>query len=94
LPLSREEGTTFDMMSETERNRLINILGFNVIDMRVEFSPPVFPFVGGFVDPLFAHNGHVKQPELIAYMLCGAKGGQLNVDGCRGLSSQCGPSPR
>ena len=84
----REEGTTFDMMSETERNRLINILGFNVIDMRVEFSPPVFPFVGGFVDPLFAHNGHVKQPELIAYMLCGAKGGQLNVDGCRGLSSQ------
>lgn len=84
----REEDTTFDMMSETERNRLINILGFNVIDMRVEFSPPVFPLIGGFVDPLFAHNGHVKQPELIAYMLCGAKSGQLNVDGCRGLSSE------
>lgn len=83
----REDNTSFDMMSETERNRLINILGFNVIDMRVEFSPPVFPFVGGFVDPLFAHNGHVKQPEIIAYMLCGAKSGQLNVDGCRGLSS-------
>lgn len=84
----RDENTTFDMMSETERNRLIDILGFNIVDMRVEFSPPVFPFVGGFVDPLFAHNGHVKQPELIAYMLCGAKGGQLNVDGCRGLSSE------
>ncbi len=84
----REEDTSFDMMSETERNRLINILGFNVIDMRVEFSPPVFPLVGGFVDPLFAHNGHVKQPEIIAYMLCGAKSGQLNVDGCRGLSSE------
>jgi len=50
----RDENTTFDMMSETERNRLINILGFNVVDMR----------------------------------LCGAKGGQLHVDGCRGLSSQ------
>ncbi|MEP3653567.1 MAG: hypothetical protein ABJO36_01615 [Litorimonas sp.] len=83
----RDNDTSFDMMSETERNRLIDMLGFNVVDMRVEFSPPVFPLVGGFVDPLFAHNGHVKQPELIAYMLCGAKGGQLNVDGCRGLSS-------
>lgn len=84
----REDNTSFDMMSETERNRLINLLGFDVIDMRVEFSPPVFPFVGGFVDPLFAHNGHVKQPEIIAYMLCGAESGQLNVNGCRGLSSQ------
>lgn len=84
----RGDETDFDMMSESERNRLINILGFNVVDMRVEFSPPVFPFVGGFVDPLFAHNGHVKQPELIAYMLCGAKGGQLNVNGCRGLRSR------
>lgn len=84
----REDDATFDMMSQTERNRLIDILGFNVVDMRVEFSPPVFPLVAGFVDPLYAHNGHVKQPELIAYMLCGAKGGQLDVDGCRGLSSQ------
>jgi len=83
----REDNDSFDMMSETERNRLINLLGFDVIDMRVEFSPPVFPMVSGFVDPLFAHNGHVKQPEIIAYMLCGAKGGQLHVDGCRGLSS-------
>ena len=84
----RDDESTADMMSQTERSRLIDILGFNIVDMRVEFSPPVFPFVGGFVDPLFAHNGHVKQPELIAYMLCGAKGGQLDVDGCRGLSSQ------
>ncbi len=84
----REDEMVIDMTNEAERNRLIDILGFNVVDMRVEFSPPVFPFVGGFVDPLFAHNGHVKQPELIAYMLCGAKSGQLNVDGCRGLSSE------
>lgn len=84
----REDDATFDMMSQTERNRLIDILGFNIVDMRVEFSPPVFPLISGFVDPLYAHNGHVKQPEIIAYMLCGAKGGQLDVDGCRGLSSQ------
>ncbi len=76
-----------DMSLEAERSKLIDLLGFNVIDMRVEFAEPVFPLVGGFVDPLFAHNGHVKQPELIAYMLCGAQNGQINVDGCRGLSS-------
>ena len=85
---SREDNKDFNMMSEAERNRLVDLLGFNVVDMRVEFSPPVFPLVGGFVDPLFAHNGHVKQPELIAYMLCGAKAGQLHIDGCRGLSSR------
>ena len=85
---SREDNKDFNMMSEAERSRLVDLLGFDVVDMRVEFSPPLFPLVGGFVDPLFAHNGHVKQPELIAYMLCGAKGGQLHVDGCRGLSSQ------
>ena len=85
---SREDNVDFDTMSESERERLVDLLGFNVVDMRVEFSPPIFPLVNGFVDPLFAHNGHVKQPEIIAYILCGAKSGQLNIDGCRGLSSQ------
>jgi len=85
---SREDNVDFDTMSESERERLVDLLGFNVVDMRVEFSPPIFPLVNGFVDPLYAHNGHVKQPEIIAYILCGAKSGQLNVDGCRGLSSQ------
>jgi len=61
------------MSVESERAQLIDLLGFNVIDMRVEFAEPLFPLVSGFVDPLFAHNGHVKQPEIIAYMLCGAK---------------------
>ncbi|WP_427451330.1 hypothetical protein [Litorimonas sp. WD9-15] len=83
----RGDSNALDMSVETERNRLIDLLGFNIVDMRVQFSGPVFPFVGGFVDPLFAHNGHVKQPELVAYMLCGAKSGQLHVENCRGLSS-------
>lgn len=84
----RDDQSTADVMSESERNRLVDLLGFNVVDMRVEFAEPVFPFVGGFVDPLYAHNGHVKQPELIAYILCGAAAGQLHVDGCRGLRSK------
>ena len=83
----RDTNSQIDLSIDTERARLIDLLGFNVVDMRVEFAKPVFPFVNGFVDPLFAHNGHVKQPEIIAYMLCGAKDGQLHMDGCRGLSS-------
>jgi len=58
-----------------------------ILIFRRSLNAPLFPLVNSFVDPLFAHNGHVKQPEIIAYMLCGAKAGQLNVDGCRGLSS-------
>lgn len=84
----RDDNAVTDVLSEVDRNRLVDLLGFDIVDMRVEFSNPVFPFVGGFVDPLYAHNGHVKQPELIAYMLCGAKSGQLHVDGCRGLRSE------
>ena len=83
----RSDNQEIDMSLETERDRLIDLLGFNVIDMRVKFANPVFPLVDGFVDPLFAHNGHVKQPEIMAYMVCGAKAGQLNVDSCRGLRS-------
>jgi hypothetical protein len=83
----RETDSTIDMSIDTERAKLIDLLGFNVVDMRVEFAEPIFPFVNGFVDPLYAHNGHVKQPEIIAYMLCGAKDGQLDAEGCRGLSS-------
>ena len=83
----RETDGEIDISQESERARLIDLLGFNVIDMRVEFAEPLFPLVNSFVDPLFAHNGHVKQPEIIAYMLCGAKAGQLHVDGCRGLRS-------
>ena len=84
---AREDDSTIDLSQEAERAKLIDLLGFNVVDVRVQFANPVFPLYSGFVDPLFAHNGHVKQPEIIAYMLCGAKDGQLHVDGCRGLSS-------
>lgn len=84
----RGDSDDLDMTQEAERSRLIDLLGFNVIDMRVEFSGPLFPLVNGFVDPLFAHNGHVKQPELIAYILCGAKRGQLDVEDCQGLRSK------
>ena len=58
-------------------------LGFDITDMRVEFASPLVPFVSGFVDPLFAHNGHVKQPEVMEFILCGADGRVAKYSGCR-----------
>jgi len=65
-----------------DRRDLIDILGFNVIDMRVEFAAPLIPLVNSFVDPLFAHNGHVQQPRIMEYILCGANGRNVKIDGC------------
>lgn len=72
-----------DMMEDKfDRRKLIDLLGFNVIDMRVEFSPPLIPLVKDFVDPLFAHNGHVQQPRIMEYILCGANSRDVKIDGC------------
>ncbi len=69
----------FDQMA---RNKVIDRLGFDFIDMRVEFADPIVPFLDEFVDPLQAHGGHASEPELVLYLLCGAKNGALHLDGC------------
>ena len=72
----------FNVSNAENREYIVDLLGFNIIDMRVEFASPLIPFVSGFVDPLFAHNGHVKQPEVMEYMLCGADGREARVESC------------
>lgn len=74
--VSEQNLDTFD------RRTLIDKLGFNVIDMRVEFAAPLIPLVNSFVDPLYAHNGHVQQPRIMEYILCGANGRNVKIDGC------------
>lgn len=76
LASSNEEINDFD------RRHIVDLLGFNAIDMRVEFAQPLIPFVNSFVDPLYAHNGHVQQPKIMEYILCGANGKSVKVDGC------------
>ena len=66
-----------------DRRAIAERLGFDITDMRVEFAEPLVPFLSGFVDPLFAHNGHVKQPEVMEYILCGAQGRSVAWTGCR-----------
>ena len=69
-------------MSEHLRRELTQKLGFEMIDMRLEFADTIIPLVKGFVDPKQAHSGHSNEPELLLYMLCGAQGGRLNDSKC------------
>ncbi len=64
------------------RQDLINALGFDVVDMRLEFADRIIPPLGSFVDPLDAHSGHAGEPELMVYMLCGAVNGQKRDEQC------------
>ena len=79
---SQTEGEQLDFSQAEDRQYIVDLLGFNIVDMRVEFASPLIPFVGGFVDPLYAHNGHVQQPEIMEYILCGADGRSPRVTGC------------
>ena len=78
---SRESGTA-DVNSLGARADIIASLGFDMVDMRLEFADKLIPMLKGFVDPLQAHSGHASEPELMLYMLCGARDGALNTEGC------------
>jgi len=69
-------------MNTLDRSQLVNRLGFNAIDMRVEFAKPFIPLVSRFADPGFAHNGHVRQPEVMNYILCGSDGTKPRLKNC------------
>ena len=80
---TRKSGSEIDISDAKDRQYIVDLLGFNIVDMRVEFASPLIPFVKGFVDPLFAHNGHVRQPEIMEYILCGADGRTPLIEGCK-----------
>lgn len=81
-PAFRSADPDLDRLDTLDRRKLIDRLGFNAIDMRVEFAEPVIPLVKSFVDPAFAHNGHVRQPEIMDLILCGADGAQARLETC------------
>lgn len=78
----RPEADNLQPMTETLRRQLIADIGFEMIDMRLEFADKIVPLVNGLVDPSDAHKGHAGEPELMLYMLCGAESGQLNSKEC------------
>ena len=68
------------------REQMVRDLGFDMVDMRLEFADKVIPLLKGFVDPLQAHSGHAAEPELMLYMLCGARDGRLHKENCLATS--------
>jgi len=79
---SRIDGQNYDPDSDRARKKIVDGLGFEVIDMRLEFADKVVSVLKGFVDPLQAHGSHAGEPALMQYILCGARNGKLNDEGC------------
>lgn len=78
----RPEANNLHALTDITREKIIKDIGFEMIDMRLEFADKVVPLVKGFVDPNDAHKGHAGEPELMLYMLCGAENAQLNGNEC------------
>ena len=64
------------------RAAIMEAVGWDIIDMRLEFADRMIPLVDGLVDPLQAHGGHMSEPELVLYLLCGADAAKLKAGGC------------
>jgi len=78
----RPEQNNLQPLSDQIREKMTKDIGFEMIDMRLEFADKIVPLLKGFVDPKQAHSGHAGEPELMLYMLCGARSGQLNDKEC------------
>ncbi len=75
-----------NVFDAASRESVAAAIGFDFVDLRLEFADPVIPFFDGMVDPMQAHMGHSAEPQLMLYMLCGARGGKLNDDSCLATS--------
>ena len=64
------------------RGDIANRLGFDVVDLRVQFADPLVPALKGFVDPLAAHKDHAGEPEIMRLVLCGMEAGAVRTRGC------------
>ena len=78
----RPEQNNLDYLDNRLRAEIVEKIGFEMIDMRLEFADKIIPMLKGFVDPKDAHSGHAGEPELMLYLLCGAVDGQLNNKEC------------
>ena len=73
---------TGGLKNEAERQEVIKKLGFDMVDVRLEFADKLIPFAKSFVNPKDAHSGHAGEAVIMQLMLCGAKDGQINLEGC------------
>ena len=81
----RQDATYNTNLTLARRRKLIEEIGFNVVDMRLEFADKIIPFVNSFVNPKDAHSGHAGEPELMKYILCGVENGTRRQGECLAL---------
>jgi hypothetical protein len=58
------------------REQLKFDLGFDVIDVRLQFAPNLIPFYSGLKNPSIAHSGHMKSDSVLSMLFCGADEGK------------------
>ena len=75
-----QDARTFD--NAELREEIAARLGFEFVDVRVEFADPLVPLVTSLVDPLQAHKSHAGEPEIIRLILCGLRNGEVREQGC------------
>ena len=78
----RPEQNNLQYIDSRIREKMTEDIGFEMIDMRLEFADKILPMLGSFVDPKDAHSGHAGEKELMLYLLCGAVNGQRNDKEC------------
>jgi len=69
-------------LDAASRAHIRDTLGFDFVDIRVEFADPLISLISGFVDPIQAHAKHVAEPGLIRMLLCGAQNGEISDHAC------------
>ena len=70
-------------LHEETRSKYIAELGFDVIDVRVQFAGRPVPFAP-FVHPVVAHNEHMDTKPIRQIFICGAEAGIVRTSGCEG----------
>ena len=71
--------------STAARNRLVQSLGFDVIDIRTRFAPAALPGLGWLLtDPYRAHSEYMGSLQVQQALICGVDGGRIRqaADGC------------
>ena len=76
-----------EQFDRKERNKLMQEIGFEPIDVRAIFAPPLKGLTKDLIDPMIAHSGHNESRLVFTLMLCGAASGQIDLAGCDAAES-------
>lgn len=61
------------------RRQLVSDLGFDVIDVRLQFAPNEIAIYSGLKSPAIAHSGHMKSDSVVSLFLCGVESGKPRI---------------